>query len=50
MIPHDNIITSDFDVHVDAKSDVDASRFYSVLDWHMLMPHITDPAHKWSHT
>ena len=32
IIPHDITITSDLNFHVDNKSDVDASRFCSILD------------------
>ena len=50
MIPHDIIIISDFNIHVGDESDVDASRFSSILDWCVLTQHITDRTHKWGHT
>ena len=50
MIPHDIIITSDFNIHVEDKSDVAASKCCSILNCHVLMQHITDPTHKWGHT
>ena len=46
MIPHDVKITSVFNFHVDDKFDVDASGFFSILDWRVLKQHITDPTHK----
>ena len=47
--PSDIVICGDFNVHVDNSSDVNASKFISVLESHNLIQHVKEPTHTRGH-
>jgi len=49
VIAYDIIITGDLNFHVDIKSDVQAHRFYSILNSHGLTQHVNGATHKGDH-
>jgi hypothetical protein len=48
-VPHEFLITGDFNIHVDDPDSSEAKQFLSVLDLFNLTQHVTFPTHRHSH-
>ena len=49
-LPHEFLITGDFNIHVDDPTDPNAIQFLTLLDHANLIQHVTCPTHRQSHT